>query len=161
MDIWLSIENFPNYEVNNHGQVRNKLTRKILKPCNTGNGYLRVDLNDRHVSIHRVVAKTFFDYDIMDLQVNHLDGNKKNNFIGNLEWTTSLENMRHARLMGLITNGGYPKKRVKIIETGDIFESINDCSRYIKGDRTHISECLRGLRRSHKGYHFEYYKGGL
>jgi len=162
MVIWRTILDFPNYEVSNNGDVRNKRTKKQLSPWNNGKGYLTVDLNGHTLRVHRLVAKAFLDDTYEDgMEVNHIHGIKNKNFVGDLEWTSHLENMRHAHQTGLIPHdgqGGLPKKRIKILETGMVFESIRSCARWIKGDHIHISECLRGLRKSHKGFHFEYFK---
>ena len=82
-----------NYEISNLGRVRNK--KQILKPDNI-NHYLYVRLNGRKVSIHRLVMKTFLPREDADkMQVNHIDGNKHNNQLDNLEWCTQSENIRH------------------------------------------------------------------
>lgn len=87
MEHYITIEKHPDYEVSNLGNVRNKKTGTIRKQTDR-NGYRKVRLNNKDESIHRLVADTFFDGDHSDLQVNHIDGNKSNNFLGNLEWVT-------------------------------------------------------------------------
>lgn len=103
MEFWLDTHN-PNYEVNNYGDVRNKKTNKILNPETTYRGYQRVRFTigeDKHYYVHRLVADAFFDGEHSDLDVNHIDGNKTNNFIGNLQWTTRSDNIKHAFRTGL------------------------------------------------------------
>lgn len=51
--------------------------------------------------MHRIVAKTFYDADTTRMDVNHIDGDKSNNSLGNLEWCTRKENIRHAFINGL------------------------------------------------------------
>lgn len=78
--------------------------------------------------------------------MNHKDGNKRNNHISNLEWNTMSENITHAYRNGLKQrpdNADSPKCKVRIVETGEVFESIGSCARAINGDQ------------AHKGYHFE------
>lgn len=100
------------YEIDKKGNVysclSNRSRRKgILKPCvrNTG-GYLYVNLYDLHGKphkhyLHRLVAQSFIPNPNNLLEVNHIDGDKSNNSVGNLEWCTSRENTRHAYKKGL------------------------------------------------------------
>lgn len=79
---------------------------KRLQPETTSCGYLRVLLIDRegkrsHLSVHRIVAESYIPNPNSLPQVNHKDGNKKNNHINNLEWCTSQQNNIHALENGL------------------------------------------------------------
>ena len=118
-EIWKPIEGYENlYQVSSYGRVKsndrteickNGLVRfregKILKPHQNYNGYLWVSLckNDKRKKkkIHRLVAKAFIPNTNNKPQVNHIDGNKHNNNLKNLEWVTSKENMEHAVKKGL------------------------------------------------------------
>lgn len=102
MDKWITVKDHPNYEVNNHGEVRNKRNGRILKPqLNRDGGYQRVNLDGRHRYIHRLVADAFFAGEHDGIDVNHIDGNRLNNDLTNLEWCTRKENIRHAYINGL------------------------------------------------------------
>lgn len=97
MEIWLDVKDHPKYEVSNYGNIRNKRTGKILKQIlNRPGGYLRVGMDGKHQYVHRIVADTFFDGNHAGIDVNHIDGNKRNNHISNLEWCTRKENIQHA-----------------------------------------------------------------
>jgi hypothetical protein len=101
-EYWLDVKDVPNYEVSNLGNVRNKKTGRILRQMfNCEGGYLRVNIGGRHRYVHRLVADAFFDGDHSNCDVNHIDGNRTNNFIGNLEWCTRQENIHHAFDTGL------------------------------------------------------------
>ena len=101
-EYWLDIRDEDKYEVSNLGNVRNKKTGRILKPqLNRSNGYQRVNMHGKHKYIHRLVADTFFEGDHGNLDVNHIDGNKQNNWLSNLEWCTRKENIQHAFINGL------------------------------------------------------------
>lgn len=133
-EIWKPIKNFEElYEVSNLGRIK-ALKRK--KNCNKGWGwikehimkqttanseYYRVPLtNNEHIKkyylVHRLVALAFIPNPDNLPQVNHIDGNKENNNVSNLEWCTRQENIRHAYKIGL-----NPSKR-KIIEYIDKLE---------------------------------------
>lgn len=161
---WKTIKDFPNYEVNGNGEIRNKKTKRILKSAvDKSTGYSKVSLwNDgvgRTRPVHRIVAETFLpkpDFD--NAEVNHIDGNKSNNSVSNLEWVTHGENGKHAYKLGL----KFPRKdgvKVRIVETGEEFNSLSECARTV-GTREHsISECVNGVRKSHRGLHFEKIEG--
>lgn len=153
-EVWLEIKEAPRYLVSSLGRVWSIISDQELKP-QFSHGYLSVSLrvDGRTItrSIHSLVAETFYDGDHIGLEVNHDDGNKTNNFIANLEWTTHLDNIHHAFRTGL-TNTKMP---IKIIETGEIFESQSACARAIGGDVRNLNACLHGRQKSHRGYTFE------
>ena len=92
---WIPITDYNGYDISNLGRVRVSKTQQILKPDNI-NHYLYVRLNGHKVSIHRLMMKTFSPRKDADkMQVNHIDGNKHNNQLDNLEWCTSSENIQH------------------------------------------------------------------
>ena len=85
------------YAVSTWGRVKRMSDDVMLKPEETSKGYLRVDLYDengkrKHFKVHRLVAQAFIDNPEKKPQVNHIDGNKKNNSVTNLEWVTDKEN---------------------------------------------------------------------
>lgn len=79
---------------------------RILKPWVDSGGYyvvyLCVDGNRKAVNVHRLIALTFLPFVENKLHVNHIDGNKKNNNIDNLQWCNRSENMVHAVETGLL-----------------------------------------------------------
>jgi hypothetical protein len=108
-----------NYEVSNRGRVRTKKTGLIRKPNITQSGYMQVILAKRHekqraVRVHRMVMEVF--YGRSDLQVNHIDGNKFNNCLNNLEYCTAKENIAHAKNLGLVNNSGEKNNLSKLTE---------------------------------------------
>lgn len=97
--------------VYSHSRVDSKGNRrngKWLKPIPDGNNYLRihtcVNAKRRKVMIHRMVATAFIENSRMLDEINHIDGNKHNNSMSNLEWCTPSENFRHALKLGLVVN---------------------------------------------------------
>ena len=100
---WLNNE-ITKYEISNIGLVRNSKTQKILK-TNFSKGYERVNLTHKGIQkqffIHRLVATAFINNPLHKEQVNHINGDKSNNNVYNLEWVTSSENIKHAFDNGL------------------------------------------------------------
>ena len=161
---WKEIEGFPNYEVSDQGRVRNKTTKHILSPAiDKSTGYLKANLQKdgkgNTIAVHRLVAIAFCSGRKDGLDVNHIDGNKLNNASSNLEWCTRSENEKHAYETGLKASmKGKVGKPVRIIETGEVFNSLTECAEAIGGREHTISMCLNDKynRTAHKGVHFEY-----
>lgn len=99
------------YEVSDSGLVRRADTGQILKATENNRGYLVQQLNcdgrRRNFSVHRLVARCFIPNPDGKPQVNHKDGNKRNNSVENLEWCTGKENVRHAVALGLVNTVTY------------------------------------------------------
>ena len=95
---WQAIPNFDKYEASIFGQIRNKHTKRILKAMCSG-GYMSVGLMSNGISktnmVHRLVAQTFIDNPENKPHINHIDKNRSNNNIDNLEWCTASENNIH------------------------------------------------------------------
>ena len=94
---WKAIEGFPNYSVSRKGEVVNNLTGRILKARINHNGYKSLSLGSgNNFRVHRLVLSTFSPIDGWEeLTVNHIDGDKLNNCLDNLEWLTLEDNKKH------------------------------------------------------------------
>lgn len=108
METWKDIEGFDGmYQVSTHGRVKSlKRGRElIMSNINTTYGYLRVkfwkDKKEYPFAVHRLVGFAFLPTIEGKNEINHIDGNKKNNHLSNLEWCNRSENMRHADQTGL------------------------------------------------------------
>ena len=99
---WRYIKKLDNkFKVSNLGNIFNVKTQRILKPSNI-NGYRRVHISkNKTMYIHRLVAETFIPNPENKPFVNHIDGNRQNNMVKNLEWCTQKENVHHAWSIGL------------------------------------------------------------
>lgn len=172
MAIWKDIPGTDGeYKISNQGKVATTKTGRILTPSIDARGYERVCLfkmdRRRRYKVHRLVAITFIPNPGNKEQVNHKDGNKRNNSVENLEWVTNEENMHHSRENGL--HDGHKKfcesrkKRIIAthIESGEdiVFDSILAAKKAL--GTTHIQEVLRGLRYEAKGYTFRYAKEAM
>ena len=154
---------YENYEVSTGNKVRNKKTGRILKPKPTKEDYLQVCLikgeKRKWIYMQRLVAFTYSDLIPNDnptekTQVNHINENKHDNRVENLEWTTPKENINH----GTRTERQAKKvgKRVRCINTGVIYYSASECARQMGVTQGNVSSCCRGELKSTKGFSFEY-----
>jgi len=106
-EVWKKIEGYDLYEVSNFGNIKSLNFNKesILKLNLTDKGYLHVSLFKNRIkkttSVHRIVAISFIPNPENKPCVNHIDGNKQNNKITNLEWVTVKENIHHSFNLGL------------------------------------------------------------
>ena len=171
MDTWKKIPNYENYSVSDSGLVRNDKTGKVkaTKSDSKGRNYQHVDLysggKGRSIRVHRLVAQAYIPNPENKPEVNHKDGNPRNNDVRNLEWATKSENMKHAFAIGLAKpnramlgrrnpNAGRKGRPVRCIETGEEFRSIIECEKATGAH--HINDCLNGSCKTSNGYTFEY-----
>lgn len=156
MEIWKPLRNFPNYNCSSEGRIMNIRTQRILSQTTDDKGYARVTLrknNEQYnVRVHRLVADTFLG-ECFKLDVRHKDLDRSNNRVDNLEYCTRSDTVSRAYDRGTKSVSG--GTRVLVIETGDIFDSINKCARAMGCDRSTISKCLAGRISNVKGYHVE------
>lgn len=128
-----------------------------LKQSDNGLGYYRVGIGHSNPQyVHVLVAQAFLSNDdpVHKTQVDHLNNNRGDNRADNLEWVTASENDYRAFARG--SKVAWNKKGVKIVETGEVFETQRDCAVAINGQQASISRCLVGRTRTHKNYHFEF-----
>ena len=120
MEEWKSINGYENYEISDHGNIKNITTHKMLKPRVNNRGYNNVDLyniGQRTKPIHRLVAEAFLENPDNKRCVDHIDRNKLNNHISNLRFATNSENgmnkSKHSNNISGITGVCFCKDRNK------------------------------------------------
>lgn len=161
------VANLP-YLVNRDGVIYSIKSHRKITPQETNCGYMQVRLykNNKvwHKSVHRIVAEAFVPNPHGKEQVNHIDGDKKNNKASNLEWATRSENQLH-RYRVLNRMGHNPstkeannacRKPVCCIETGIVYGSITEAARKNGGRQPELSKCLTGKVETFKGVHWAY-----
>lgn len=168
---WKIVENTDGkIEVSNSGLVRSYLSGKprILKSQIDKKGYSRIAITinrKKHTyKVHRLVAIAFLENPEDLPQVNHIDGNKQNNHVENLEWISNRDNALHAIKAGLWANviAGSLKENnrrkkpvVAFNETGQKhFESVSEAERYFNS--RHVVDAIKGKRHTVKGWRFAY-----
>lgn len=161
-EIWKDIPSFVGvYQVSNLGRVKSlnyyrKGIESIRKPA-INKGYLYVSLYRNNVNktyaVHRLVAEAFIENPENKEQVNHKDGNRKNNNVLNLEWATRSENNTHAYhvlgriapCLGMKGKDHWSSKPVmQYKKTGEFVKewaSARDVTREIGIDYRNISAC--------------------
>lgn len=158
------------YQVSNTGLVRNKFTGHVLAAAQDKKGYLKVrlSLHDKKVSVrvHRMVAIAFIPNPENLPQVNHKDGNKKNNHVSNLEWASNYDNMQHAICNGLINrseNAGRDRRSIAGTDkngTTVVFESLASAVASLNISKANLCNALKGKRKRCGGYSWKYIEEG-
>lgn len=183
-EIWKDIKGFEGlYQISNLGRVKSlpkyiysrgypQLRKeKLLKPCYVGKyrNYLAVRLNDNiQYKIHRLVAEAFIPNPNNLPQVDHIDDNKENNRVENLQWITNEDNRKKAWLTGAITleknyKRGKDSCHARIVNQYDLngnfikkWYCIKDIQDKLGFDNRNISACCRKKRPTAYGYKWEY-----
>jgi hypothetical protein len=145
------------YFVSSLGRFKNKkgIVMKEYKPHHSGYIYLRVNI--QKYALHRLVAQTFIPNLENKPFVNHIDGNKINNSVSNLEWCSCSENNLHNHKIGL--NKGHKRKICQYdLAMNEIkkFNTIKDASKELNISLSCIKDVLKEKQKSSKGFIFKY-----
>lgn len=177
MEIWKDINGYESiYQVSNLGNIRclhfgnkNSNVIKNLKASFNNAGYLKIELHKdgkrKMFYVHRIVANAFIPNPNNLPQINHIDGDKTNNKISNLEWVTSKENINHAISNNLATMNHMSGRKGKLhpnskpilqYDISGIFicewYGIAEASRNTGISESAISNCLNNHHKSSGGF---------
>lgn len=155
------IHNFEKYCVTTDGRIINLLKNKSIVPSITNSGYYQVTLcgNKRYkFYVHRLVAEAFISNPDNKKQINHIDGNKLNNDMSNLEWCTESENQLHR--YRVLKKGFKHKKKVICLETNKIYDDSYKAAEDTKLKQGHIFECCQGKRKQVGNLHWRFLDDG-
>lgn len=175
MEIWEDILEYEGiYKVSSLGRVmriknsKGSMINNILTPIKNESGLyvtLRNCGNDKRCLIHRLVGTAFIPNTQNKPEINHIDGNRWNNNVNNLEWVTSSENNQHAHdklnreftaygenHANSITVSQYDRHGILI----NVFGSVNEAGRQLKIQFTNIAKCARGERKTAGGFIWKY-----
>lgn len=130
----------------------NPRTRLLAQYQHGKRRYMAFTCGYRRISTHRAVALTWISNPRNAEQVNHIDGNKSNNSIGNLEWCTGLENIQHAFRTGLHARPEQPVIGVNPTTGDGVWAKSLTAAEHFGFSRRCISLCLGGMQRTNKGY---------
>lgn len=174
----IAIPEWSMYECDTKGNVYNKKGDKPLKYSLNHSGYCIVNLYDHNMlkgfAVHTLIAITFIPNPENKTQVNHIDGDKTNNNVDNLEWVTPLENVHHAiEILGYNKMGSNNPRHREIFGydkiTGELkyhFDCMINAGLYFSGDNyqraRHIQNIIcriaqnKGDKKSYRGCIWKY-----
>ena len=146
------MKDIPNYEnkyaATEDGRIYSYRKKDFLKPWLSAKGYLSVELykngRGKKFLVHRLIAETFLDNPNELPQVNHIDEDKTNNCVSNLEYCDNKYN-------NIYSHG----KKIQCVETGIIYDSITEAAQAINRSPNGICSCLNGKQNVCAGYHWK------
>ena len=161
-EVWKDVKGFEGlYQISSLGQVKSLRRNKILKPKKHRCGYLIVDLcnnGEKTRYIHRLVAEAFIPNPNNLPQVNHIDENKKNNSVNNLEWCTPKYNTNYGSRIERFSESR--KKKVLQFDLDGNFikewKSAVDIEKETGLEQNNIRSCCRKEQGKAYGYIWRY-----
>lgn len=161
-EVWADIDGFPGYQISNLGNARS--FRDFHGKIASTPHHLKLELNKddyyqiclytlEHKKVHRRIHRLVLDAFVgpqPDMVANHIDGNKHNNVLTNLEWVTPEQNSTLASEAGL-----YKTIPVRIVETNEVFNSIKECADALGIHPSNISAAFSNKNKTVRDLHVE------
>ena len=136
------------YYITSCGRVWSYKSNRFLSTRYNKKGYKTIQLwengGNKIYSIHRLVAETYIPNPNNLDTVDHIDNNKEHNYVSNLQWLDNKDNVRKSL-----------SRKVRCVETGQIFNSHGEAAEFAKVSRPAISRCIEGRSKTSGGYHWE------
>lgn len=146
-EIWMKLECIKtknDYQISNHGRIMGKCSRIYNKQCDDS-GYKTCSIDSKVYKVHVLVAKTFLPNPDNHPVVNHINGNKKDSHVNNLEWTTHSLNTIHAGENNLT------KSPIRTIEAYDIDGVFSGRWRTMSAAEKETGACVQNISMVCKG----------
>ena len=162
-EIWKDCKGYEGlYQVSNLGRVWSIRSQRYLKGCYDKDGYIKVNLTAKNGKVktervHRLVALAFLSNPKGLPQVNHIDENKENNCVDNLEWTSIKDNANHGTRNKRISKAN--SIPVYCFELDKTFYGAREAERELGINHSSISKACHGKQKTAGGYLWEYYNG--
>ncbi len=162
--IWKTIPGMSGiYEVSNFGEIRNKITKKLLHISCNSKGYAIVNMQKKLYKVHRIVAETFVKKPKTDktLQIDHIDRNRMNNNSKNLRWVSASENRKNQKKRAKYNRLTGKKIKRICIATGEefIFQTLTEAAKSVNMGISTIRERLQTGSPTKSGFKFIYVDG--
>lgn len=163
-EIWKPVLNYESsHKVSNLGRVKSLprkycLQERVLKPSRVAeydHVVFSVDGKQKGAFVHRLVAEAFIPNTESKREVNHIDGDKTNNHVSNLEWNTSKENTEHANGLGIAGKCAYKPCVAYMGDEMHIFDSIAEGAKKFGIHMACISRATRGIQKTSAGYYWK------
>ena len=151
-DDFVRLKRYPNYGVSRDGRICSYKNNIVLSPIDNGRGYLQVQLvRPKWERVHRLVAETFIPNPNGFIEINHIDKNKLNNCVENLEWCERKYNVEYSKGAKVI------RVNPDTLEETE-YPSIAEAARQNNMMRSQITRCCMGKMKQSHGYLWRYRK---
>ena len=163
-ELWLPVTDYEGiYEVSNYGRIR-RIGGEIMNGNINSYGYRVVKLSkngrQKDKKVHRLVALAFIPTISGKDFVTHKDGDKLNNYVGNLEWVTRGENNRHAATILQVSTEARPVWQLSLSgEPQALYLNTTIAANMVQGNQMMVAACCKGTAQTAYGHRWEYADG--